>query len=205
MSTLISYHFKSSIITIAKKGIRSFYKGYLTISCDLNGIMEQNSHLVAMQEYIPELEFSSKVYQQDSMSCAFTMKDPVLIVSHDSVFNLGHLFEDVLNWWMVAKLNKLETKSLAVLNIDGLRPTTIHMGRGRFFNMPPDTLGPFADIFKVLFKEAYSLAGNFTQDKGYICFEQGAYLMPSPVKAFLWEKFEVADPCSKKLRVRFFI
>ena len=91
----------------------------------------------------------------------------------------------------------LDRSKITVLSIDGLRPATIHNGKGRvLMNVThPDDLGPFGELIdKVLFKKSINPldAGWASQ---VVCFAE-IHFFPFPLKPFLWGKFEVTDQCS---------
>jgi hypothetical protein len=147
--------------------------------------------------------------------CDVTINDPSVIISHDSVLNLGHMFEDILNVWLTIMLNNdtiASTKFINLISIDGLRPGNILQGAGHHIldTLYIDSLGLFHQIYDVLFKKVISAAQLWGPRKDYrdsntpgkrVCFTKPVYFYPMPLKAFLWDKFEVLDPCSLKLRV----
>lgn len=142
----------------------------------------------------------------------YVIESPVLLVSHDCVYNLGHLMEDLLNWFLVQEvMQNITLKDLKIMHLEGLRSGTIHQGVGRFIanTKSPDSFGPFHSIFEVLFGGLisynhlkYTPSGEQIQ---HIIFSKGVYVFPSPPKAFLWESFQFEDPCSLELQVRLFI
>jgi hypothetical protein len=130
--------------------------------------------------------------ENNDKKCDETITEPILIVSHDSTTNLGHLFEDILNWWMVAEVKNLNRNETILLNIDGLRPATIHNGKGRWALIPqsPDSYGPFGKLLSpILFKNAFNLHERGWSQKR-ICFKE-AHFMPFPLKNFVWAKISV--------------
>lgn len=155
---------------------------------------------------------NNRVSDSSQEACDVVIDDPVLIVSHDCMTNMGHLMQDILNWWLVAELNHVPTKSLTLINMDGLRPGTILQGPGRHIldAVNRDGYGPFREIHEVLFGKIISAASEWapvTVENGSpaipgkaVCLRNKVFTYPMPLKGFLWDKFEVEDPCSKALQ-----
>ena len=179
---------------------RYFRNGFMRGECP-----EQPPLTKKMMKYMPGFEWKKR----DRRNCDVTITMDTLLVNHDSINNLGHFFQDVMNWWLVSQLIDVPPKSLSLLNIDGLRPGNILQGRGRYLRKDgqPDFIGPFSKILNVLFAGVELLSEYFPDDvsattnhssvaKGHVlCFERAHYF-PLPLVDFLWGKFEVVDPCS---------
>ena len=98
-----------------------------------------------------------KEREEPRLRCQLSVVDPVLVVSHDSTTNFGHLVQDLMNWWLAAEVAGVDRSKVKILSIDGLRPATIHNGKGRvLMNVThPDDLGPFGELIdRVLFKSS---------------------------------------------------
>lgn len=160
-------------------------------------------------------------HQQLSSECSVHVHDPVVIMSHgtvhmincsmsmdsslsiyciivlilDSLTNFGHFMgEDVLNVFLVLLLNQLDPRRVVIMNIDGLRPATIHNGQGtstslylsiftlfllnicilgRHIHDPLyiDTFGMFGMVYRVMFKDLISASesyGPFSGDENLL-------------------------------------
>lgn len=189
---------KNRINPSATRVSRNFESGYLTVpSCPNSPVSA--SWYTPLHDTMPEVTYSTEPLNLEQ--CSRVISEPVMIVSHDHVYNLGHLFEDVMNWWLAGALSGRPLKTLSVLNIDGLKAGTVMSGRGRYIGnvKSPDGFGPFKEMFDVLFHQTYSLYSDLTADRPRVCLAGGVFFYPSPIKSFLWEKFEVVDPCSKKM------
>lgn len=186
-----------------KRKVREFAKGCFQFYCPTSF----HSPVTTLTTNIPG--FHSSPIAANITSPPYIMTTPVLIVSHDFIFNLGHLMEDLLNWFLVSEvMQNITLKELTIFNIDGLRPGTIHNGNGRFYIDPkqPDTYGrSYSKIFDVLFgrKTNFRMLRNEHVGKlQTILFSKGAYLFASNTHSFLWESFEHVDRCSLELQVR---
>ena len=182
-----------------KNNAKIFEDDFAKIKCPSSSTIRLKS---IFNKYLPGLhvdrvDHQSKYSHGNQEECDEIVTEPTLIVSHDCTFNLGHLFEDILNWWMIAEVKNLNRNKTILLNIDGLRPATIHNGKGRWAIIPqtPDAYGPFSKLLSpILFKNAIDLHKRGWSQKR-ICFKE-AHFFPFPLKAFVWQKISVDDRCS---------
>jgi hypothetical protein len=193
------------------KAVREFKRGFALSACASAGPDQDPDHTQSLADISPELfeafdkfmpTFEMPRYGGDEdhsipWMCDVEVEGPVLVVSHECTTNIGHLMQDYMNWWLAAEVAGLDRDNITVVNIDGLRPATIHNGVGRLLMNPgyPDDPGPFRAILeKVLFKKVvYPLEEGW--ERKTVCFKE-AHLFPFPLKPFLWGKFELVDPCS---------
>ncbi len=178
---------------------RNFLPGFDMIQTrdTLQDIAAMKRRTLQLEAILDDEEKKEKEKEEPRLKCEINVAEPVLVVSHDSTTNFGHLVQDMMNWWLAAEVAGLDRNKVAVLSIDGLRPATIHNGRGRILmNVThPDDLGPFSELIdKVLFKRSIN-----PLDAGWagkiVCFAE-VHFFPFPLKPFLWGKFEVTDQCS---------
>lgn len=169
----------------------------LIYNCDFQE-SKFNSISSMIKKYIPSINFQSRSLNIAS-SCDVVINDPVVLISHDSVQNFGHMFEDILNVFLTLEVNSLNSKEVVLLNIDGLRQGNVLLGAGHFIldSKYPDDLmqSPFRLIYQILFKDIIKPIVNTK-----FCFNSSIYFFPIPIKAFLWEKFEIFDKCSSQLQ-----
>lgn len=172
---------------------RVFKPGFIKLNCNRYG--NKMSETDVLEKYLPVFDST-----YNSSHCDVRIRNtPVIIVSHDYVYNLGHFFEDVMNWWLVSELLGVDTKDAILLSVDGLRPGNIIKGAGRWVQNPkmPDDLGPFRMILDVLFKQSIGLLSHWrnVSHPPKVCIEQ-AHFYPMQLVGFLWENFELVDSCS---------
>lgn len=188
---------------------RKFHSDFASVVCPQRRHFSQEGSLAT---HFPPINFlpTSSEDLMSNRTCDTTVISPVLIVSHDSVLNLGHMFEDILNFWTALELAEVDSRSVTLVNIDGLRPGNILKGQGHHIldSLFIDSLGPFRSIYDVMFGRVISAADawgakilqNQTIAGQRVCFTGQVLLYPMPLKAYLWDKFEVDDPCSLTLQ-----
>lgn len=180
---------------------REFLEGFMTLNCPR--LQNNDPNIDLIRKYLPGLH--SHVYKPlqnqevigDMYNCDIQIHEgPVFIVSHDFVHNLGHFFQDVMNWWLMTEILRIRSKDTILLNIDGLRPGNILQGRGRWVQniTSPDDFGPFRVILDVLFKRTLGILSDFRPHQK-VCL-QNVHVYPIPLVDFLWEKFHLVDTCS---------
>lgn len=203
----------SSVVDYKRRDLpsaKSFASGFLSSTCLTPPSMDIDQIFAKFDSFFPSFVFSKS--NTLGSNCDVNIYKPVLLVSHDCMNNFGHLIQDLMNWWLVGELNDISLKDLTIVNIDGLRPGNILSGKGRHIldRLNIDGFGPFREVFEVLFGgvvEGASTWGpkihkgqGFEESGKIVCFHDKVFSYPMPLKGFLWDKFEVEDPCSNQLQ-----
>ena len=192
--------------------IRTFEKDFATSYCPINNNNKGMNIPQQLKAHFPKLQL--KPIDSNNINdptCDIYYNESVVIISHDSILNLGHMFEDILNVFLTLELNNLDSKNINLLNIDGLRPGNILKGSGHHIldTLYQDSFGSFQQIYQTLFKSIISvseiwgkrtLISDETIPGKKVCFTNKVYMFPMPLKAFLWDKFEIIDECSLQLQ-----
>jgi hypothetical protein len=119
-------------------------------------------------------------------------ESPVVLVSHDDIFNYGHHSDDLMGVWAATRLANLDTTRAKLLIFDSYR-TGGPGGAGRFMDVSsPDSLGPFGDYYVSWFGSVQR-AADYGSSR--VCFKE---LYLAPAKAWVWEDWSLENACAVK-------
>jgi hypothetical protein len=118
---------------------------------------------------------------------------PVLVLSNDDIFNIGHYINDVATIWNMLVMWGLNGKQAVLLNFDGLRNSGPAGGSHRLMlGNDPDNHGPYVGYFNSWFQEL-TKAKDYGSKK--VCFKS-LYFMPNPGLPWFWNDWGRVSDCT---------
>lgn len=160
---------------------KKFQPSFLTVDCPTDAISSTSSSspLSSQLSKFKEAFKFNHLYSSSlsSQRCDVYFNGTTLLYSHDNILNFGHLYNDVLNVWLMLYLtNSAEhSRHFNFLTVDAMK----------LYNNFHDQVNDFFHIYKQSFHRI--LRGEEFKNK-VVCFEK-LLLQPLPSRGFVWDNW----------------